>query len=256
MVVRFEMRDAIGLITLAKPDRHNALACDLVEAMVQVLQGTEAEQAKAIVIAGEGRSFCAGADIRDLLNAGWMTPNPKGRPPMDLFEALDTDPRVTIAAVHGLVLGGGFELTLCCDLVVSASDATFSLPEVGHGVVPNTGVTRLTQMVGPRRALDLILTRRRITADEANALGLITRVVPASDVVDHALKLAADITAAAPPGALAVVKQAVRCTAPLDWAQVRSMLKHIPSEEWTEGLSAFQQKRRPDYENFWRKRNA
>lgn len=261
MTVRFERRGTVGLITLAKPDRHNALAADLVADLLATLDRPEARQAAALVIAGDGPSFCAGADIGDLLDAGWMTPAPSGTTPigptpMDLFERLDGHPRPTIAAVHGRALGGGFELSLCCDLVVAAADAVFALPELGLGVVPNTGLARLAQIAGPRHALDLILTRRRIGAEEAAALGLVSRVVPPGSAVDAAVELARAITDGAPPGAVATVKRAVRRAAPLDWTAVRTMLAELPPGEWAEGLGAFRDRRRPDYSEFWRTSDA
>lgn len=256
MTVRFERRGTVGLITLAKPDRHNALAGDLVAGLLATLDRPEARQAAALVIAGDGPSFCAGADIGDLLDAGWMTPAPGGPTPMDLFERLDGHPRPTVAAVHGRALGGGFELTLCCDLVVAAADAVFALPELGLGVVPNTGLARLAQIAGPRHALDLVLTRRRIGAEEAAALGLVSRVVPSGSAVDAALELARAITDGAPPGAIATVKRAVRRAAPLDWPAVRAMLAEVPAGEWAEGLGAFRDRRRPDYSEFWRTSDA
>ncbi|MCM8735243.1 enoyl-CoA hydratase/isomerase family protein [Azospirillum sp. A1-3] len=256
MTVRFERRGTVGLITLAKPDRHNALAGDLVADLLATLDRPEAHQAAALVIAGDGPSFCAGADIGDLLDAGWMTPAPSGPTPMDLFERLDGHPRPTIAAVHGRALGGGFELSLCCDLVVAAADAVFALPELGLGVVPNTGLERLVQIAGPRHALDLILTRRRISAEEAAAMGLVSRVVPAGGAVDGAVELARAITDGAPPGAIATVKRAVRRAAPLDWPGVRAMLAEVPPGEWAEGLGAFRDRRRPDYSEFWRTSDA
>ncbi|KAA0578278.1 enoyl-CoA hydratase/isomerase family protein [Azospirillum sp. B21] len=256
MTVRFERCGTVGLITLAKPDRHNALATDLVADLLATLDRPDARQASALVIAGDGPSFCAGADIGDLLGAGWMTPTPLGPTPMDLFERLDGHPRPTIAAVHGRALGGGFELTLCCDLVVAAADAVFALPELGLGVVPNTGLARLAQIAGPRHALDLILTRRHIGAEEAAALGLVSRVVPPGGAVDGAVELARAITDGAPPGAISTVKRAVRRAAPLDWPAVRAMLAELPAGEWAEGLGAFGDRRRPDYSEFWRTSDA
>ncbi|WP_372399495.1 enoyl-CoA hydratase/isomerase family protein [Azospirillum sp. HJ39] len=256
MAVRFERRGTVGLVTLSKPDRHNALAGDLVAALLDTLDRPDARQASALVIAGDGPSFCAGADIGDLLQAGWMGPAPSGPTPMDLFERLDGHPRPTVAAVHGRALGGGFELMLCCDLAVAAEDAAFALPELGLGVVPNTGLARLVQIAGPRHALDLILTRRRIGAAEAAALGLVSRVVPAAELVDRAVEFARAIIDGAPPGAIAAVKRAVRRAAPLDWAEVRGMLAEVPAGEWAEGLGAFRDRRPPDYSEFWRKSDA
>lgn len=251
MTARFELRGHVGLLTLAEPERRNALSTSLVESALAALASADARAARALVVAGEGRAFCAGANIGDLLGAGWMSGAPSGPTPMDLFEAIETDRRLTVAATHGLVLGGGFELTLCCDLVVAAEDSSFALPELGLGVIPNTGLARLVQLVGRRRALELIVTRRRIEAAEAAALGIVTRVAAPGAQVEAALDLARSVTDEVPPGALEVVKRATRRAAPLDWDFVRSVLLDIPEAEWREGLGSFAERRKPDFTRFW-----
>ena len=251
MGARFELRGTVGLLTLAEPERRNALSTSLVEGALAALASPEARRARALVVAGEGRAFCAGANIGDLLGAGWMTGAPTGPTPMDLFQAIDADRRVTIAATHGLVLGGGCELTLCCDLVVAAEDTSFALPELGLGVMPNTGLARLVQLVGRRRAMDVILTRRRVEALEASTLGLVSRIVPVGEQVESAIALARNVTDEVPPGALAAVKAAARRAAPLDWNFVRAILGDIPEAEWREGLGSFAERRKPDFSRFW-----
>lgn len=255
MAARFELNGTIGLLTLADPTQRNALSRALVEDALALLR-TGSAGARALVVTGEGHSFCAGANIHDLLGAGWMSADPAGATPMDLFEAIDREPRVTIAAAAGLVLGGGFELSLCCDLVVAADDAQFALPELGLGVMPNTGLARLAQIVGSRRALEMILTRRRIPAAEALDLGIVNRVVPRADLLEAATALAREITDAAPPGAITAIKAAMRGAAPLDWPAIRAVLGTLPVPEWTEGLSAFAERRRPDYGSFWQTSGA
>jgi enoyl-CoA hydratase len=253
MVVSFEMNGDIAMVTLDDPGRRNALSFGIVEGALAGLREAREKQARAIVVAAKGPAFCAGADIAALLDGGWMDAPPTRLDPVDLFKALDAESRPVIAAVGGPALGGGFELTLCCDLVVAAPEAWFAVPEIGHGVIPNTALSRLARVIGLRRALELVLTRRRLGSREALSLGLVNSIVPRAALLDAALALAREIVAGASPGAIAAVKESARRHYPTDWTEVRDSLARIPPEEWREGLAAFLERRAPDYERFWRK---
>jgi enoyl-CoA hydratase/carnithine racemase len=146
-------------------------------------------------------------------------------------------------------MGGGVELTLSCDLVLATEKARFALPEIGLGLIPRTALARLPEVVGRRKALELILTRRRLDAAEALALGLVNRIV---ENADAAVSLAEEIIAA-PPGAIAAVKRNLGRVAPDDWQAIHGLLAHLQPGEWREGLTAFSEKRAPDYERFWNK---
>lgn len=256
MSVRLEMSGHVAIVSLAAVEQRNALSRPLVAALLDALEDARARSARALVLAGDGPAFCAGADINDLLAAGWMEATPTGPTPTDVFEVLDREPRVVVAAATGAVLGGGFELTLCCDLVIAGSDAMFGLPELGHGVIPNTAMALLGRLIGQRRALELVLTRRRVAAQEALALGLVTAVVPTASARDTAVALAQEIVSGAPPGAIAAAKRGLRHGVAVDWGEVRASLGRLPRREWTEGLGAFRARRRPDYEEFWREHAA
>jgi enoyl-CoA hydratase/carnithine racemase len=171
--------------------------------------------------------------------------------PTRFFKTLTEDDRVVVAAVHGIALGGGFELTLACDMVVAAPEASFVCPELSLGVIPPTGLALLARNVGRRRALELMLTRRRIKADEAAAIGLVNKIVSADTVLDEAIDLARSVVRSVPPGALSVTKRYNNLLYPIDWEQVFSASKEVPAEEWREGLAAFFEKRPPDYNGFW-----
>jgi len=251
------VEDGVAVLTLAAPEQRNALSTAIVRALLDALATPTVRAARALVLAGDGPAFCAGADIRDLLGAGWMEPDPQGPTPMDLFEAIDRESRPVIAAATGLVLGGGFELSLCCDLVVAAEDASFSLPELAHGVMPNTGLFLLGHVVGQRRALEIVLTRRRLTAAEALSFGLVNAVAPPDGTRAAAVGLARKIVTGAPPSGIAAVKRGLRRGPDaVDWDQVRASLGWLDRAEWTEGLGAFTERRRPNYEDFWRKHAA
>ncbi len=251
MAVRLDIDGDVGVIVLASPERRNALSRDIVGGVLDALRASAATSVRAIVLAGEGPAFCAGADIGDLLGAGWIEGAQQCPDPIDLFEAISRDSRMVIAAVDGMALGGGFELALSCDLAVAAQDAVFALPELSHGVIPNSALWRLGRLVGPRVTLELAVTGRRMAAQEAAALRLVSAVVPPGTARAAAVAMAAGLVRRAPPGALAALKRGLATAAPVDWQGVRRALQQIPPAEWREGLSAFAQRRQPDYEQYW-----
>jgi len=157
-----------------------------------------------------------------------------------------------VAAVRGFALGGGCELAMSCDLIVAGDDAQFGQPEINLGVMPGAGGTqRLTRAVGRARAMDLILTGRTISAGEAAAMGLISRVVPADQTLDAALELAATIAGKAPIAVLAA-KEAVRLAEELPLSaglrhERRAFFALFASDDQREGMAAFVEKRRPEW---------
>jgi enoyl-CoA hydratase/carnithine racemase len=248
--VLYEQRGDIALVTLNDPGRRNALSRGIVRGLSSALDTAMREGARGVVIAAAGSAFCAGANIDDLRN-GWMEcPEPEEDPAV-LFRRIAAFDRPVIAAVNGAALGGGMELTLACDLVVAAEPAWFAMPELGHGVIPNTGLALLFRVVGIRRAYELILTRRRVSATEALAIGLVNHVTPADQVLETALLLAAQIVESVPPGALKAAKLNLFAHAAVDWHRVLASPLDVPKQEWQEGLAAFNQKRAPEYSRFW-----
>jgi enoyl-CoA hydratase len=199
----------VALLTLDRPEQLNALSFDLVAQLDALLAVLDEDPAcRAIVVTGAGdRAFAAGADIRELAGQ-----TPRSLREADPFAALDRIGRrrtPVIAAVRGFALGGGCELAMACDLVVAGDDAQFAQPEVRIGVIPGAGGTqRLTRAIGKARAMELILTGRRIGAQEAERLGLVSLVVPAAETLDRALELAGRI-AELPPLAVQAAKASV-----------------------------------------------
>lgn len=254
MLVELEQHGDVAVLYLNDLRRKNALSNGLVDALIAGLAETASGQApaRAIVISNRGDDFCAGADIKDMLATGWLEKaagSGETLTPVDLFKAIDREPRPVVAAVQGLVLGGGVELATVCDLVVAEKGTTFRLPEIGLGVLPNTALSRLPAMIGTRRTAELILSRRPWGADEALANGFVTSVVSREDLVAAAVKLAQSIVRGAPPKAIAGVKAALRED---DWDRTDGFLDLMDGAEWREGTTAFAEKRRPDYERFWR----
>jgi enoyl-CoA hydratase/carnithine racemase len=244
MRVEFSLTGRVGVLTMQDTEHFNALSPPQVRAMLDALEESRREQARALVIVSAARHFCAGADIKEFLKGELLDPN---RPapetsPVNLFRALIDDPRPVIAAVDGLAMGGGVELTVSCDIVLASQQARFALPELGLGLVPRTALARLPEMIGRRKALELILTRRRVTADEALALGLVNRIVDSAGLTDAAVKLAEEIISA-PPHAIAAVKRNLGRVPPADWDAIHALLADLDPAEWREGLTAFSEKR-------------
>ncbi|OAE96347.1 enoyl-CoA hydratase [Bradyrhizobium centrolobii] len=250
MAVLYSRDGAVAILTLNDSQRRNALSRASVSMLLELLERSRVEKARAIVIAANGPVFCAGANIDDLKD-GWMSGAPDPTDPALLFRALAEESRPTIAAVQGGALGGGFELTLSCDLVVMGAESYFALPELGHGVIPNTALARLYRVAGTRRAIELILTRRRLSAVEAVEWGLANRLVPTADVLSSAIDLALSIVQSAPPGAIAAAKRNLAHHGETDWARVVSSPQDVPPAEWREGLRSFDERRKPSYDKFW-----
>jgi len=244
--------DGVAVVTIDRADVLNALNFDLLDELADVLAQLDADAAcRAIVVTGAGdRAFAAGADIRELARQTPVTLFREDR--FAVWERIAATRKPVIAAVRGFALGGGCELAMSCDLIVAGDDARFGQPEINLGVMPGAGGTqRLTRAIGRARAMDLVLTGRSITAADAEAAGLVTRVVPAAETLDAALELAATI-AAQPPVAVLAAKEAVRLAEELPLSaglrhERRAFFALFATEDQTEGMAAFVEKRRPEW---------
>ena len=252
MTVSYRLEDGVAVLALDDVPRHNALSRAMIAELNRLHARSIRDGARAIVLGANGPSFCAGANIDDL-RSGWMEGGDPETDPLHFFRRLATDPRVTIAAVQGIAAGGGLELTLACDLVVAGERAAFLAPELGHGVIPPLGMALLPHVVGRHRAMDLVLMRRKVDAEEALRIGLATHRTEGDDVISSAVALARSIVDKISPGALGVAKQLLGRHQPLDWQSILTCSSEVPAAEWREGLDAFMQKRQPDYDRFWDK---
>jgi enoyl-CoA hydratase len=242
----------VALLTLERPDRLNALDSVLLARLADALEALDTDDdCRAIVVTGSGsRAFAAGADIRELAEQTPASLAARGG-----WESWDRIRRIAtpiVAAVRGYALGGGCELAMACDLIVAGDDATFGQPEIRIGVMPGAGGTqRLTRAVGKARAMDLVLTGRSITAREAAAAGLVSRVVPAEVTVDAALELAAEIAAMpaiAARAAKAAVGQAHESGLTAGLAFERDTFFGLfATDDQREGMAAFVEKRAPHW---------
>ena len=242
----------VALVTLDRPAQMNALSFAMLRQLAAALEALDSEDAcRCIVLTGAGeRAFAAGADINELAGQ-----TPASLAAGDDFAAWERIGRIRtpiIAAVRGHALGGGCELAMACDMIVAGDDAQFGQPEIKIGVMPGAGGTqRLTRALGKARAMELILTGRPMMAAEADAMGLVTAVVPAEATLDAALELAARI-AAMPPLAVRAAKEAVKhafelsLTAGLELER-RNFFMLFASEDQREGMAAFAEKRPPTW---------
>jgi enoyl-CoA hydratase len=239
---------AVAVLTLNRPKALNALSGVLMRALDEALTALEADDAvRCVVLEGAGRAFAAGADV-SAMAAGDASETLPGE--LDLWARVRAFEKPLIAAVHGYALGGGCELAQACDIVIAADDARFGLPEVGLGIIPGAGGTQLTpRAIGKSLAMELVLAGRMLTADEALAHGLCSRVVAREALHDEAVALATTI-ASRPPVAVRLAKRAVadayETSLETGVAHERAAFETaFASEDAHEGIRAFVEKRTP-----------
>jgi enoyl-CoA hydratase/carnithine racemase len=249
--VSAETRGAVGLARLDRPEARNALSAELMEELASLCERWDEDpEVRCIVIAGGEKWFAAGADIKAMAKrtlADTLT-----APSARFWPRLAALRTPLIAAVSGYALGGGCELALACDMIVASESAEFGQPEILLGIIPGGGGTqRLARVMGKQRAMELVLTGRRIGAAEARELGIVTRLAPEQGWLDAALELAAEV-AERPPLAARLAKQAVLAaeetalTAGLDHER-RLYELAMATEDRVEGMDAFIEKRKPEF---------
>jgi methylglutaconyl-CoA hydratase len=255
-LVRLERRAGIAIVTIDRADRMNALSRAAVERIGEIGRKLAGDPSvRACVLTGAGdKAFCAGADLKERQG---MT-REQVREMLALYQSelgwLAGSDFPTIAAINGVAVGGGLELALSCDLRCMTEQATLGLPETALGIIPGAGGTqRLPRLIGPARALDLILTARRIGAQEALSLGLVNRVFPdAASLLDSTHKWLLPLADGAPiaqRAALAAVRAAARLPLEQGLTFEREQYEHcLQSADREEALLAFQEKRKPQFQ--------
>lgn len=242
---------AIGVVQLNRPKVLNALNFEVMSELVSGLEELDRETAvKVIILTGGEKTFAAGADLAEMSQAT----------PVDLmlgrrFELWDRIRKISkpiIAAVSGYCLGGGNELAMNCDLIVASETATFGQPEVNVGIIPGAGGTqRLPRAVGKYKAMEMILTGKSITADEAYRIGLVNHVVPPESLMEEAKKIATDI-ASKPPISIRSAKEAIlkaqdtTLEVGLEFER-KAFYMLFATEDGKEGMKAFLEKRKPTF---------
>jgi enoyl-CoA hydratase len=247
-----ERDEPIAVVRLNRPKQLNALSGTLMDELVDALRELDADDGvRCIVLGGDERAFAAGADVAELAAA---TPiELYGNRRIDQWDAIRSLRTPLVAAVSGYCLGGGCELAMTCDIVVASETAQFGQPEINLGLLPGAGGTqRLTRAVGKATAMDVILTGRTLSADEARAAGLVARVVVQEAWLEEAKRVARQV-AARSPIALRLAKEAVdkAFEAPLSVGlefERRAFYLARASNDATEGLTAFVEKRKPRFE--------
>jgi enoyl-CoA hydratase/carnithine racemase len=207
--VRLEVEDGVGTIRLDRP-KMNALNVQVQEEIrAAAVEATERADVRAVVLYGGERVFAAGADIKEMQDMSYGDMVARAAPLQSSLTAVARIPKPVVAAITGYALGGGLELALCADVRVCAEDAKLGQPEILLGIIPGAGGTqRLSRLVGPARAKDMIFTGRFVETDEARRIGLADQVVPAAEVYDKARSWARQFTSG-PAYALRAAKEAV-----------------------------------------------
>jgi enoyl-CoA hydratase/carnithine racemase len=250
-MVSAEVRGAVGLARLDRPDVRNALSPELMEELASTCERWDEDpDVRCIVIAGGDDWFAAGADIKVMAQRTFA--EALTSPTARFWPRLAAIRTPLVAAVSGYALGGGCELALACDMIVASEEAQFGQPEILLGIIPGGGGTqRLARVMGKQRAMELVLTGRRISASEANELGIVTKLARADGWLDAALELAATV-AERPALAVRLGKQAVLAaeetamSAGLDHER-RLYELAMATEDRVEGMTAFLEKRKPEF---------
>jgi enoyl-CoA hydratase len=248
-----ETRGKVGLITLNRPKALNALNSQILRELVTAVNAFGADPGiGAIVLTGSDKAFAAGADIKEMQSISYAEAYTQ-----DFFVGWEDFTRArkpVIAAVAGYALGGGCELAMMCDFIIAADTAKFGQPEITLGVMPGMGGSqRLTRYVGKAKAMDMCLTGRMMDAAEAERSGLVSRVVPAQDLVDEAIKAAAKIADFSLPSVM-MAKEAVNRayeTTLAEGLRFERRLFHslFALDDQKEGMAAFTEKRKPNFTN-------
>jgi enoyl-CoA hydratase/carnithine racemase len=248
----YDVRDGVARLTINRPERHNALSWGVISGLRgRVADAKDDPDVRVLVLGGAGeRAFCAGADLGGMANnASYAEVHDSRGELARLFGDLWSLGKPTIAAVHGYCLAGGFGLALACDLVVAADDSTFGTPEIDRGLWPFMITVPLTRSMPPKKALELMMTGRRVDAAEADRIGFVTRVVEVG-ALDAAVDELAATLASKSPSVMRLGRDSfysVWDQAAADaLAQLQPLLTVNTSfEDTAEGIAAFMEKREP-----------
>jgi enoyl-CoA hydratase len=247
-----ETRGNVGVITLNRPKALNALSSELMVELTRAVDGFEADDGiGAIVVTGSDKAFAAGADIKEMQAKAWPDAYLEDFITRD-WERIARCRKPVIAAVAGYALGGGCELAMMCDFILAADTARFGQPEITIGVIPGAGGTqRMTRLIGKSKAMEMCLTGRMMDAQEAERAGLVSRIVPASELLAEAVKTAQRIAEMSRPVAM-MVKESVNRAYEVTLAEgIRFERRMFQStfalRDRAEGMAAFVEKRPPRF---------
>lgn len=249
----FEVKDRVGVVTMNRPERLNAMSSRFFVEMMDLLDEVEASpEIGALVLTAQGKAFCAGADVEEvkkMTTPGEMTLFTNKT--HGLWVRMESFDKVILAAINGIAFGGGFELALACDLRIASDKAKFGLPEVKLGLMPGAGgTTRLPRIVGLGKALELLMLGDSFSAEEARGLGIINWVVEADQLETEALRVAGIIARERPPLAIAAIKRVTRAAAMADMRsalaiELQAAVFLSGTADKREGMAALAEKRPP-----------
>lgn len=251
IIVNEQVANGVAQITLNRPKELNALNPQLMGELLQALQSLDKNSSvRSIVLTGSDQAFAAGADIRQM--AGMSSIDMVQKNQFQVWDDMTQISKPVLAAVSGYALGGGCELAMMCDLIIASDTAKFGQPEVKIGTIPGAGGTqRLTRAIGKAKAMELILSGRFLSANEALQFGLVARVCPLESYLAETITLATEI-AALPPVAVRLAKEAVNeayessLTAGIAFER-RNFYLTFSSADQKEGMQAFLEKRKPNF---------
>jgi enoyl-CoA hydratase/carnithine racemase len=247
-----KVEDGVGVITLNRPKALNALNSELLAELCEALENWDADDSvRCIVLTGSERAFAAGADIKEMQPRSYMEMF-KTNFFADAADRIANIRKPVIAAVAGYALGGGCELAMLCDFIIAADNAKFGQPEIALGVMPGIGGTqRLTRFVGKSKAMEMCLTGRNMDAAEAERSGLVSRVVPAAELMNEAMKAAQTIAEKSLPVVMMTketINRAYETTLAEGIRFERRVFHSIfATEDQKEGMAAFSEKRKPQF---------
>lgn len=242
----------LGIIKLNRPEARNALNNRMVSELIAALDSFEKDSdIRCVVLTGDDVAFAAGADIKEMagMSAVQMTMSEHFFP---LWDKVGRFPKPVVGALSGFVLGGGLELAMACDVLIASETTQVGQPEINIGVIPGGGGTqRLTRVVGKYKAMEMVLTGKRIGAEEARMLGLVNAVVPKEAYLAEAKKVALEI-ASKSPVAVKLAKMAVNKAYQSSLSEGMDFERELfyllfASEDKEEGMRAFMEKRKPDF---------
>ncbi|MCI8293370.1 MAG: enoyl-CoA hydratase/isomerase family protein [Hespellia sp.] len=249
--IRVDEENGLVVLTMNRPEAMNALNNEMFEELQQLMNWIRSDrEILGIILIGQGKAFVAGADIRQIENYKAAEGRNYAGLAQHVFNQLEELEKPTIAAVNGYALGGGCELSLCCDLRIASDQAVFGQPEVNLGLIPCFGGTqRLSRLIGTGKAKELIYTARRVYAQEAYAIGLVNKVVAAEALLEEAKKLMQTIISKS-PAAVRYSKTAINHGIQMDLYRGLELEKDVAalafaSEDKEEGIKAFLEKRQP-----------
>jgi enoyl-CoA hydratase/carnithine racemase len=253
--VKFDIQQKVARIVLARPEVLNAINVAMLEELWSLAPRLQDNDSTVVVITGEGRGFCSGADVREF--GRWKdSPTSVFRRDVrrfhDFYDFLERLEKPVIAAINGVCVGGGLEIAISCDIRVAKAGAKFGYPEAKLGLIPNSGgCSRTMRLIGPGRAKELIMTGELIPADEAFRIGLVEHVYAEEVFEDAVSKLAARLSQQAPQ-ALAMAKYVVDNAIETDRGTGRYIERLAQSvllrtSDHTEGAAAFREKRQPSF---------